>query len=173
MNLVEKLKSLLIDTGLLVGLMLAVAVVYSVETRLPRTHVDKPKEGYEEKVEIETGLSGTTEHRTYVLRTRKDKAKWIAQFGGSVADRGLRAGRPELAGPPPGRRRLLVECMSRPESRATRSRSASRREGMHRPRPAVRHVTDRVSPCWLCRPPGTMNPTRRNTRARSGAGSTG
>ncbi len=36
MNLVEKLKSLLIDTGLLVGLLLAVAGVYSVETRLPR-----------------------------------------------------------------------------------------------------------------------------------------
>ena len=88
MNLVEKLKSLLIDTGLLVGLLLAVAGVYSVETRLPRTHAAKPKEGYEEKVEIEKGLSGTTEHRTYVLRTRKDKAKWVAQFGGSVATEG-------------------------------------------------------------------------------------
>ena len=88
MNLVERLKSILIDTGLLVGLLLAVAGVYNVETRLPRTQAPKPKEGYEAKVEIEKGLSGTTERRTYVLRTRKDKAKWVAQFGGSVETEG-------------------------------------------------------------------------------------
>jgi Squalene-hopene cyclase C-terminal domain/Prenyltransferase and squalene oxidase repeat len=88
MTLAERIKSISIDTGLLVGLMLAVAGVYSVETRLPRRQAGKAKEGYEEKVEVEKGLSGTTEHRTYVLRTRKDKAKWIAQFGGSVETEG-------------------------------------------------------------------------------------
>jgi hypothetical protein len=88
MTLTGKLKNTLVDTALIVGLMLAVAAVYNVETRLPRRKVDLAKEGYEEKVVIETGLSGTTKRSTYVLRTRKDKAKWIAQFGGSAETEG-------------------------------------------------------------------------------------
>ncbi len=88
MNLAEKMKIILIDTGLLLGLMLAVAGVYSIETRLPRHETGKAKEGYEEKVVVEKGLSGTTERRTYFLRTKKDKTKWIARFGGSVETEG-------------------------------------------------------------------------------------
>jgi hypothetical protein len=115
MTLPGKLKSALVDAGLTTGLILAVACVYGVETRLPRrvareerarlvvpeapTQVTEVKEGslakategsapkakasYEPKVVVQPGLSGTTKILTYVLRTKKDKAKWIANFGGS------------------------------------------------------------------------------------------
>jgi hypothetical protein len=88
MMLINKMKSTLVDSGLVVGLIVAVGAVYSVETRLPRPGVNQVKEGYVEKVEFEKGLSGTTQHRTYVLRTKKDKTKWIAQYGGSVETEG-------------------------------------------------------------------------------------
>ncbi len=88
MTLNRNVKSILVDTALIVGLILAVGVVYSVETRMPRPAASEVREGYEEKVEFETGLSGTTKRSTYVLRTRKDKAQWIAQFGGSPQTEG-------------------------------------------------------------------------------------
>ena len=82
------MKSTLVDTGLIVGLIVAVWGVYNVEIRLPRAESNKGKDGYEEKVEVESGLSGTTERHTYVLRTKKDKAKWIGRFGGSAETEG-------------------------------------------------------------------------------------
>jgi squalene cyclase len=88
MTLGVKLKSILMDMGLILGLIVAVAAVYSVETRLPRPVVNPVKEGYEAKVEVEKGLSGTTKRTTYVLRTRKDKAKWVALYGGSPETEG-------------------------------------------------------------------------------------
>jgi len=88
MTLARNVKSTLVDTGLIVGLLMAVGAVYHVEIRLPRHEVNKAREGYEEKVDFETGLSGTTKRLTYVLRTRKDKAKWIGQFGGSAETEG-------------------------------------------------------------------------------------
>ena len=88
MTLARNMKSTLVDTGLIVGLIVAVWGVYNVEIRLPRAESNKGKEGYEEKVEVESGLSGTTKRHTYVLRTKKDKAKWIGQFGGSAETEG-------------------------------------------------------------------------------------
>jgi hypothetical protein len=123
-----KLKSSLVDMALIVGLMLAVAGVYNVETRLPRAKVDAEKDGYEEKVVIETGLSGTTKRSTYVLRTRKDKAKWVAQFGGSPQTEGC------VQDGMPWRQREQPAL----EVRAGR--------GMHNPRRELHHGTDRACP---------------------------
>jgi len=88
MTLGTKMKSILVDAGLILGLILAVGAVYSVETRLPRPEVVNAKEGYEKKVVVEEGLSGTTQRTMYILRTKKDKAKWIAQYGGSPETEG-------------------------------------------------------------------------------------
>ncbi len=88
MTLTGKIKTMLADAALVFGLFLAIAGVYNVETRLPRPKLAESKTGYEEKIEVEKGLSGTTERRTYVLRTKKDKTKWIARFGGSVQTEG-------------------------------------------------------------------------------------
>jgi Squalene-hopene cyclase C-terminal domain/Prenyltransferase and squalene oxidase repeat len=88
MPLAKTMMSIWVDAGLTVGLILAVGVVYSVETRLPRPEASEVKKGYDKKVEVETGLSGTTKRITYVLRTRKDKTEWIGQFGGSVETEG-------------------------------------------------------------------------------------
>ena len=88
MTLAERIKSILVDTALVIGLILAVGAVYSVEVRLPRRPADRPDANYEVKTEDESGLTGTTKRHTYVLRTRKDKTKWIGQFGGSVETEG-------------------------------------------------------------------------------------
>ena len=88
MPLATNIKSSLVDAGLIFGLFVAIGGVYSVETRLPRTVVNQGKEGYEQKVEVESGLSGTTKRLIYVLRTRKDKTKWIGQYGGSAETEG-------------------------------------------------------------------------------------
>jgi hypothetical protein len=88
MALPKKMTSVLLDMGLVVGLIAALGGVYTVETHLPRPQVKQAREGYEEKVVVETGLSGTTKRHTYVLRTRKDKKAWIAQFGGSAETEG-------------------------------------------------------------------------------------
>jgi hypothetical protein len=88
MPLAKTMMSIWVDAGLTVGLILAVGVVYSVETRLPRPEANEVKKGYDKKVEVETGLSGTTKRITYVLRTRKDKTEWIGQLGGSVETEG-------------------------------------------------------------------------------------
>ena len=88
MPLGTNIKSSLVDAGLIFGLFVAIGGVYSIETRLPRTVVNQGKEGYEQKVEVESGLSGTTKRLIYVLRTRKDKTKWIGQYGGSAETEG-------------------------------------------------------------------------------------
>ena len=88
MTVTGKIKTALVDAALVFGLVVAVAGVYNVETRLPRPKLASAKAGYEEKIEVEKGLSGTTERRTYVLRTKKDKAKWVALFGGSPQTEG-------------------------------------------------------------------------------------
>jgi prenyltransferase beta subunit len=108
MTVAKKMMSVWVDTGLTIGLILALGGVYSVETRLPRPAVNAVEEGnavnevkkadekevaevktgYEKKIKVEKGLSGTTEIVTYVLRTKKDKAKWIGQFGGSPETEG-------------------------------------------------------------------------------------
>ena len=88
MPLATNIKSSLVDAGLIFGLFVAIGGVYSVETRLPRTVVNQGKEGYEQKVKVESGLSGTTKRLIYVLRTRKDKTKWIGQYGGSAETEG-------------------------------------------------------------------------------------
>ena len=93
MTFTGKLKSSLVDTGLIVGLMLAVGGVYSVETRLPRTNVDQAKEGYEEKVEIETGLSGTTKRTHLRPANEKRQGEMDRPVRRLRRDRGMRAGR--------------------------------------------------------------------------------
>ena len=55
---------------------------------MPQPTVHTSANVYEEKIVAEEGLSGTTKRRTYAFRTRKDKTKWIAQFGGSVETEG-------------------------------------------------------------------------------------
>jgi hypothetical protein len=83
MALVRKTMGVLVDIGLYLGLIVALWGVYSVETRLPRPQVAKARDGYVPHVTVEKGLSGTTKIVTYELRTRPDKKKWIAEFGGS------------------------------------------------------------------------------------------
>src|SRR5262249_38307826 len=83
MALVQKTKDVLVDTGLYFGLVAALWGVSIVETRLPRSEANKVKEGYVRHFTLEKGLSGTTRIVTYELRTRPDKTRWIAEFGGT------------------------------------------------------------------------------------------
>ena len=71
MTLARNVKSVLVDTGLLFGLFAAVGGVYSVETRLPRPAANRAREGYEQKVVVESGLSGTTKRLIVCLENPK------------------------------------------------------------------------------------------------------
>lgn len=83
MALAPDRRSVLLDAGLYLGLILALWIVYSVETRLPRPRAEAAMEGYVPRIRVESGLSGATTTVIYELRTRPDKKEWIAEFGGT------------------------------------------------------------------------------------------